>query len=382
MFHLWTWEKRVAEAAAVKALTELNRARNVSEKQHHEEVLSLLRKNLKSRQLQEPALGKLVQTATADPLHLMNAWEHLLTCILAESLALSSAPSSVHSTRTPSATEKPIEKLLSFIKERLHLNRLHRKLMDWYDKINETRTAETAVQSLQIRLNGLESRKFCQNVMPLLNCLLPAAKAQQEQSFLVRIHSLAFIALQLRDAVSLFSHYTISDSQVVQLKVKCRLYFNASVLFLPRNVTPTIWTIGHVVPEQTKMLKCKFGFGLGIGTTQGQEGKVQFAKKYLAHTTPANKYQLFFRHEYMHLVWLCVHDPADDSYHASKASYLPAGVDDDKCHCGQAKLDNSTKCDFCKHHFQTLIMTSAKEGVICPELIKILQQRMQSMLSY
>ena len=71
-----------------------------------------------------------------------------------------------------------------------------------------------------------------------------------------------------------------------------------------------------------------------LGQPKVEKGKFSLLKKYLAHTTPANKYQLFFCHEYMHLVWLSAHDPADDSYHASKASYLPVGVDDDKCHCG------------------------------------------------
>ena len=67
------------------------------------------------------------------------------------------------------------------------------------------------------------------------------------------------------------------------------------------------------------MLKDEIGFGLGIGTTQGREGKVIVAKKYLKHSTLANKFTILFRHEYMHLFWLTENDPVD-KYRATKQS--------------------------------------------------------------
>ena len=86
-----------------------------------------------------------------------------------------------------------------------------------------------------------------------------------------------------------------------------------------------MWLIGHVVPQQTQQLK-EIGFGLGMGTAQGRVGKVLVAKKYLEHTTAANKFNLFFRHEYMHLILLSVYDPEEDNCHCNKESYFPPGV--------------------------------------------------------
>ena len=359
-FHPWYWNKRMADVAAVREFRK-ECAPSMSEDQIHDALLSHLAKVLKSRQIDEPALGKLVQCATADPLHLMNnAWEHFLSCFLHECLSLSHIPKQAGLAPQP---QTPLSRFLHFLKGTLHLHRLHKKLEDW---VKDNSSKESSTTSLHIRLNGLESRKFCQNVMQMLNCLLPSAQTQKS---LLRVHALAFVGLQLRDAVALFSRYSITDVQVDQLEKTCRRYFNACVLFLPRSATPTIWTIGHIVPAQTKQLKQELGFGLGIGTTQGREAKVQVAKKYLAHTTPAAKFSLFFKHEFMHLIWLPKHNPTEDSYHKSKQSYLPKGVQDGTtCHCGQPSSNRKKTCAFCSHEFRDLITRSADEGKLCSEL--------------
>ena len=122
--------------------------------------------------------------------------------------------------------------------------------------------------------------------MDMVQCLLPAVKGRPIQ--MVHVHGLAYVALQLRDAVLIVSRYTVTDEQVKQLRTHCRRFFNACTLLVDHPVTPTMWLIGHVVPEHTKKMKEEIGFGLGMGTTQGREGKVQVAKKYLEHTTAAN----------------------------------------------------------------------------------------------
>ena len=86
--------------------------------------------------------------------------------------------------------------------------------------------------------------------MDLVECLLPAVKGQPIQ--MVHVHGLAYVALQLRDAVLIVSRYTVTDEQVKQLRTHCRRFFNASTLLVDRPVTPTMWLIGHVVPEHTK----------------------------------------------------------------------------------------------------------------------------------
>lgn len=209
------------------------------------------------------------------------------------------------------------------------------------------------------------------------------APAERDRVRLVRLHFLLYIALQLRDAVSLFSRYKISEADVQVLKEKCRLYYNACALFLPRDPTPTVWIIGHVVPAHVEKLQKEIGFGLGIGTTQGREAKVQVAKKYLEHTVPANKYDLFFRHEYMHLIWLAKYDPQEDTYHRTRQSYLPSGVAEQSvCHCGHAKEEASSTCSFCKHPFRRFIEEAADAGRITDELKAVWAPLEDTLLSY
>ena len=80
-FHPWSFEKRMADAAAV-AMRAAGYPATWTMTKKHTATLNYLADDLKSRQLTEPALGKLVDTSTVDPLHAMNnAWEHLLYCL-------------------------------------------------------------------------------------------------------------------------------------------------------------------------------------------------------------------------------------------------------------------------------------------------------------
>ena len=232
----------------------------------------------------------------------------------------------------------PIARFMSLLKHKLHLHRLARRLDDWLRECAKGK--EKGADMLHIRRNGLESRKFAQHVMDLIDCMLPTAQAQPMHLF--HVHALAYIAIKLRDATALFSRYLITDEQLDDLEESCKSYFHACHMFLDRPVTPTIWMIGHVIPAHARKLKAEIGFH--IGTTQGQEGKVKVAKKYLDHTTPANKFNLFFRHEFMLLVWLAQYDPEGDTYHESKESYLPEGVEEKTaCHCSKAKPEEAGK---------------------------------------
>ena len=66
------------------------------------------------------------------------------------------------------------------------------------------------------------------------------------------------------DSVSLFSWIEITTEQLLELRVKCQQYFRANALFLSSMVTPTVWTLGHVVPQHTEQLFQIYHQGLGI----------------------------------------------------------------------------------------------------------------------
>ena len=244
---------------------------------NHTATLNYLADDLKSRQLMGPALGKLVDTATVDPLHAMNnAWEHLLYCLLSRCLVMPGFRKPEDLQLQPNS---PIARFMSLLKHRLHLHRLARRLDDW---LREECAKDKGADKLHIRRNGLESRKFAQHVMDLIDCMLPTAQAQPMHLF--HVHALAYIAIKLRDATALFSRYLITDEQLDDLEKSCKSYFHVCHMYLDRPVTPTMWMIGHVIPAHARKLKAEIGFH--IGTTQGREGKVKVAKKYLDHTTP------------------------------------------------------------------------------------------------
>ena len=87
----------------------------------------------------------------------------------------------------------------------------------------------------------------------------------------LKIATLAYCGLQLRDAVSLFSRVEITESMVAKLKIACQNFFNANSL-LPR-VSPTVWTIGYAIPYHVQILYEKYGLGLGLNSMQGREAK-------------------------------------------------------------------------------------------------------------
>ena len=83
------WQKCVADVEAVtKFFAQL--PGNLSEDRKHESLLKYMSGTLHSCQYAMPAIGRLVEKATVDPLHIMNnAWEFWLSCVVSEALALS-----------------------------------------------------------------------------------------------------------------------------------------------------------------------------------------------------------------------------------------------------------------------------------------------------
>ena len=100
--------------------------------------------------------------------------------------------------------------------------------------------------------------------------------------------------VSLRNATALFSQYEVSEQDLKDMKKHCRAYLSACQEILQR-VTPTAWTIGHVVPAQANDLQQRFGFGLGLATAQGREAKVIEVRKYAVHSTIKDIYSMIFR---------------------------------------------------------------------------------------
>lgn len=85
--------------------------------------------------------------------------------------------------------------------------------------------------------------------MPIIQNL---GTASDQQSHKFQLHVFAFKAINLRDALSLFSRVSVSNEQFQRLQQVCSNFFRAAALFLFSK--PTTWTIGHVVPLHAKLI--------------------------------------------------------------------------------------------------------------------------------
>ena len=116
------------------------------------------------------------------------------------------------------------------------------------------------------------------------------------------LHVIAYICLCLRDCVSLFSRINISDDEICRISRLCHDYFRVNALFF--RVNPTIWTIGHIVPNHTQYMKDKYGLGLGLNSMEGREAKHVFIAKYSKSTNFFSRWEHIFQHEFVSLIWL------------------------------------------------------------------------------
>ena len=101
--------------------------------------------------------------------------------------------------------------------------------------------------------------------MWLINAISDVSESQaEEQGVLV----LSYIGLRLRNACS-----NINESDIAKLSKAALQYFCANSLFLSTQVTPTIWTIDHVVSVHTKYMYDVCEQGLLTASMEGREAK-------------------------------------------------------------------------------------------------------------
>ena len=206
----------------------------------------------KSRQEFVPLIGKLIDHAHVEPLHVKNnAWQYFFKEVLKEALAKSNIADSC--------------KKFSDIP-----NDEARKVKNWFDE------TQGKGKDLQYRFTGKDSRLLCHNFMRLIRWLSGENDSEHQRTTLL---VLAYLGLRLRDCVSLFSRFEISVEQLTQLSVAACEYYRLNALFLSSSVNPTVRTIGHIIPAHTKDVHEKYGQGLGIVTMEGREAKHIALKK-------------------------------------------------------------------------------------------------------
>ena len=164
-----------------------------------------------------------------------------------------------------------------------------------------------------------------------------------------RVLVLSYIGLRLRDCCSIFNRLNINESDIDKLTKTALEYFCANSLFLNTQVTPTIWTIGHVLPVHTKYMYEAHGQGLLTVSMEGREAK-HIALQHLGNNTSyQNCWQEIFRHEFIMLIWLPEHGHKPCSNTPYTSNYIPhrALTDPVYCYCVLEKASSDHEhCSF------------------------------------
>ena len=167
------------------------------------------------------------------------------------------------------------------------------------------------------------SKLFLHGFMYLLNAIKGYSN---DLKLLAKLLFLAFVALKLRDCAAHFSAYNINEENLQELSSLARDYFTALVLFGIDRISPTVWSIAHLVPVHSKWAYAKYGTGLGINTMQGREAKHVQISAYAKNSLYKQRWLQVFRHDYISKVWLPSHKPSLLAYHQASDSLIPPRV--------------------------------------------------------
>ncbi|XP_048580094.1 uncharacterized protein LOC116606566 isoform X1 [Nematostella vectensis] len=356
----WSYNQRNEVASKVKALKAKLENQTLCQQTKRSKVTDFISKQ-KSRQEFQPMLGKFIDKAHVEPLHLKNnAWQYFFRSVLKEALGKTCLLPS-HKTFEEIPPDSCFARVINALQHEVKTKRLAKRVRQWY---NETQGKKG---DLQYRFTGKESRLFCHNFMRLLKYLSSEEDTPKQKQTVL---ALVYIGIRLRDCCSIFNRLDINEQDIAKLEVAAIEYCHANKLFLPYTINPTIWTLGHVLPVHARDVFSKYQQGLLTVTMEGREAK-HIALQRLSHnTTYQSRWQEIFRHEFIMLVWLPEQGHQPCSYTESKDVYIPERVNDPAyCYCGLLKASPAnTHCCFCGDKLMTLIHESVVNKKYSPGL--------------
>ena len=357
----WKYEERIKIANEVEKFKKSLSEKQLKEKQLRSKVTDFIARK-KSRQEFVPLIGKLIDHAHVEPLHIKNnAWQYFFKAVLNEAFAKSNLPDSCKKF-ADIPNDSIVSRVVTALKFEVKAKCLARKVKKWYDE------TQGKGQDLQYRFTGKDSRLLCHNFMRLIKWL-NSEKDSEDQRRTVLI--LAYLGLRLRDCVSLFCRFDITVEQLTQLSVVAREYYRVNALFLSSSVNPTVWTIGHIIPAHTRELHEKYGQGLGLVTMEGREAKHIALKKLSENTFYHRRWYEIFKHEFVMLVWL-PEQGFDLSTYKHTDVYIPNRVLSDPrfCYCNLEKAaPTDEKCTFCSDPIMKFIQHSVEQGKVLPQML-------------
>ena len=306
----------------------------------------------KHRQEFEPRIGKLIDKAHIDPLHCKNnACQQVFRQLLYHAIGKSKlAENVVNFNSIPVGC--PFTTLVSCLRQKAQLGRLAKKIVKWFQE------TKGKGKQFEYRFTGRDSRLLLHNFMFLIEAV-ECENDTLEQTFF--LHLLSFVLLELRECVSLFCRVTIDSTDIQQLSIHCSNFFRAMSIF--RSVSPTIWNLGHVIPNHTQDVYNKYQLGLGVVSMEGREAKHLQITNYSKNAQFNGRWEQIFRHEFVQLVWLRERGYFVEDNTKYKLKYIPARTKEPAyCFCGLGKGEGDEGCRYCTHTFRAQVQNSVKNG--------------------
>jgi hypothetical protein len=157
----WKYSERVSVAKAVVNMKKKVEMQNIKPATKRTKITAFIAQK-QSRQEFVPLVGKLVDLAHVDPLHLKNnACALAQRYLLNEIIGMSNLSSSILFSQVPASS--PFCKYIMTMKSKCKLSRLANQVIRWF---NETKSAG---REFDYRFTGKDSRLFLQNFMLLIS---------------------------------------------------------------------------------------------------------------------------------------------------------------------------------------------------------------------
>ncbi len=210
----------------------------------------------RTRQEFEPILGPFIDKALAEPLHLANNnWQFVFSELFDYVLH----SKTVIPGNAKNIADLPVtcclRKFLTCLKKDVKANRLYKSILLWF------REGRKGGAPFSLRFTGEETRLMRNGFCKLVKVVLDDYSSNSAD---LKVYALAFMAVNLRDAVSIFSRVTnMSQGLLSDLNKYCKRYFNAASLFV--RVTVRVAGIRTLVVNGCTPLECFFA-GLPVVT--------------------------------------------------------------------------------------------------------------------
>ena len=336
----WDYEKRLSDEVKVSQM------KFKDPKLSRNKVTSYISKTLRSRQEFKPLVGKYIDFAKAEPLHMKNnVIKEQFMKIFKISLAKSDLKGAKKYSDIP--CQSLFTKFVRFIHDEMGCNFLSKKIIRWFN--DNTGKIE---KDFGFRFRGKESFKFLQCFPEMIVMVLESDLIDDQLK--LRLVQINFQSILIRKILSIFVRIIgVGESDVCEMTENAKLLFKLSCL-CDQSISPSLWTFCNAAPVHTKICLSKYNMGLGCNSMEGREQKHQMISRYAENTTFQNRWPLIFRHEFIQLIHLRENGFDKVNYITRSKPYVP-DTSDDKCLQCCMKFSCNKICKLCDSVFQTQI---------------------------